>query len=411
MTNREDTSAVTDGPCRSSVTLSHDTASPGLALFFIALGLFGMFTTEFSAVGVMPMIVERYAISIAHAGALVSVFAAIVAICGPGMVILLSRYGNKTVLVGSLLVFCVCNILSAWAPNFAVLMALRIPSALMLSVFFSVAFVTAVSLFPPEQAARATAMALMGESAGLIFGAPLLTLIASSISYEASFYFCAIACGAAAIGLQFAKLPNTRGSMRKAHSSFKVLRDSAFWLAIFCSCLIFAAIYAVYSYTVEYLSSEGFRGDKASLLMLMFGVGGLAGTYIAGFAIDRSVRLALFSYPILLALTYLWLCLAGQPSLNLMAVLCVVWGMVQMGLIVAVQFWVTSAGKAAPQFATSLFVSSANVGITVGAAASGLWITKAGMNGAIWTGWAFCVAALATIAIVLAGRKQQALAD
>lgn len=408
MTIRKNTSAMTNGPRRSPVTLPHDTASPRLALLFIALGLFGMFTTEFSAVGVMPMIVERYAVSIAQAGALVSVFAAIVAICGPGVVILLSRYRIKKVLVGSLLVFCVCNVLSAWAPHFAVLMALRIPSALMLSVFFSAAFVTAVSLFPPQQAARATAMALMGESAGLIFGAPLLTLIASSISYEASFYFCAIACGAAAIGLQFAKLPNTSGATRKAHGSFKILRDSAFWLAILSSCLIFAAIYAVYSYTVEYLSSEGFRSDKASLLMLMFGVGGLAGTYIAGFAIGRSIRWALFSYPILLALIYLCLYLTGQPSLNLMAVLCVVWGMVQMGLIVAIQFLVTSAGKAAPQFATSLFVSSANVGITVGAAASGLWITQAGMNGALWTGWAFCAAALAIIAMVLAGCKQQA---
>ncbi len=365
------------------------------------MGLFGMFTVEFSVVGVMPMIVERYGVSIAEAGMLVSIFAAVLALFGPVMVLWLSSYESKKVLVLSLGVFSVCSILSAWAPNFATLMALRLPSALMLSAFFSVAFVTAVSLYPPEQAARASSMAIMGESAGLVFGAPVITLIASTISYEASFYFCAAVCGAAALGLQLARLPEVRSRSPRITSSFRILRDSSFWMAITFSVLAFAAIYSVYSYTVEYLSSEGFRGEKASLVMVLFGIGGLIGTYLAGRLLTYSVRIALMVYPVLMGLSYLLLSFTNQPSLGVMAALCLVWGAVQMGLVVATQFLVTTAGKEAPQFATSLFVSSANIGITAGAAIAGLWITTAGVEGAFSVGWVFCAAALIAIGAVL----------
>ncbi|MHC8306367.1 hypothetical protein [Pseudomonas sp. PB3P13] len=37
-------------------------------LFFIALGLFGVYTIEFGVVGILPVIIERYSVSASEAG-------------------------------------------------------------------------------------------------------------------------------------------------------------------------------------------------------------------------------------------------------------------------------------------------------------------------------------------------------
>ena len=67
---------------------------------FIILGLFGLYTLELGVVGILPMIVERFGVSVAQAGLLMSLFALIVALCGPFLVLVFSRFDRKHVLVG-----------------------------------------------------------------------------------------------------------------------------------------------------------------------------------------------------------------------------------------------------------------------------------------------------------------------
>jgi predicted MFS family arabinose efflux permease len=57
-------------------------------LFFIALGLFGLNAVEFGLVGILPAIIARDGISVTQAGWLVGLFALIVVLAGPFMVVL-----------------------------------------------------------------------------------------------------------------------------------------------------------------------------------------------------------------------------------------------------------------------------------------------------------------------------------
>ncbi len=172
----------------------------GRALFFIALGLFGLYTIEFGVVGVLPVIIERFHLSVAQAGMLVGLFALVVAATGPFTVLLMSRFERKLVLVASLLAFAACSVASAYAPNFPSLVALRLVPALLHPVFFSLAFAAAVALYPPRRAAHATSLAFVGTSMGLVFGVPITTWVAARFSYEASFLFCAAVNAIAAVG-------------------------------------------------------------------------------------------------------------------------------------------------------------------------------------------------------------------
>ena len=68
-------------------------------LFFIALGLFGVYTIEFGVVGILPVIMEHYQVTASMAGTLVGIFALVIAVLGPFMVLLLSKYNRKKILI------------------------------------------------------------------------------------------------------------------------------------------------------------------------------------------------------------------------------------------------------------------------------------------------------------------------
>lgn len=120
-------------------------------LLFIALGLFGVYTIEFGVVGILPVIIERFHITAAQAGFLVSSFALIIALFGPFMVLLMSRFNRKRIMTISLFVFAITSLLSAYTSNFYLLVILRIIPALFHPVYFSLAFVAATALYPRKR--------------------------------------------------------------------------------------------------------------------------------------------------------------------------------------------------------------------------------------------------------------------
>lgn len=370
------------------------------SLFFIALGLFGLYALEFGVIGILPVIIERFDITVAQAGWLVGLFALVVAVCGPFMVLGLSRFNRRRVLVGSLFVFAVCSVLSAWAPNFATLMALRIVPALLHPVFFSLAFAAAVSLYPKEQATRATAMAFVGTSMGLVLGVPMTAWIAARFSYEASFLFCAVVNGLAGIGL-LAMLPNAAKAEAVSFGlQLAILRKPALWLNIVATVFVFATMFSVYSYAAEYLARQtGLGGEAISALLVVFGIGGVVGNLLAGKLLGKSMVRTTLLQPVVLGAAYLILHAFGTSLFLPMVAICLLWGAAHTSGLIVTQVWLTSVAPEAPEFATSLYISAANLGVVFGSAVGGWFITATGMTGALWSGWLF--AGLALLSVVL----------
>jgi DHA1 family inner membrane transport protein len=379
--------------------MSHVTAS-GKSMPYIILGLFGLYTLEFGVVGILPMIVSRFDVSVSQAGLLMGLFALIVAALGPFLVLLSSRFERKNVLIVALFGFSICSVLSAFAPNFATLMVLRIVPAMLHPVFFAAAFSTAVSLYPKERAGHATALAVVGTTLGLVVGVPLTTWVAASISYQASFFFCAIATALAGLGLLL-KLPH---HVRTAPITFgkqlAVLRSPPMWLAIGATVLVFAAMFSVYSYAAQYLKTQtGMDGQTISVMLVIFGMGGVTANLIVGRLLGRHLVATAIVYPIVLAAAYLILLAFVSGSVTLMTIIVLIWGAAHTSGLVITQMWLTSAAPDAHEFATSLYVSSANAGVVFGSSAGGLFINTFGMTGAIWCGLLFAVLALAVIAL------------
>ncbi|MDV7088968.1 MFS transporter [Rhodococcus opacus] len=364
------------------------------------MGLFGLYVIEFGLVGMLPAIISRFDLTIMEASWLMGSFALIIAVCGPIMVLFIGRFDRRMLLTGSLAVFGLSSIASMFAPSFGALLAIRIPSALLHAVFFSVAFTTVRALFPPDKAARATAIAFVGTTMGMVLGVPLTTWFEATVSYEAPFWFAAIANLLAAVGVWLV-VPRSDVSKREGlGGTISVLASPRLWLALVQAVCVFGAMISVYGFAAEYLGRvAGLDGQHVSILLVVFGLGGIVGNLVAGRFMDHWLFRTALLYPVALSAAYFVLLAFGSASFTALFPVCVIWGIGHAAGQVVSQVWTVSTTPDAPEFVTSLFASAGNVGVLAGSTIGAAFITAAGMHGAIYSGWTF--AALAIVLVLV----------
>lgn len=160
----------------------------------------------------------------------------------------------------------------------------------------------------------------------MVLGIPITAYIANQISYEASFWFTAVANGIAGIGILF-MLPDTpQAEMFSYRKQLGILRKIPLWLNIGAATFIFAAMFSVYSYSAEYLGQNtGMSSNVISFLLIIFGIGGMLGNLLAGKLMGlHKVRTALF-HPVVLGGTYLLLYGISSSFIPTLFII-IVWG-------------------------------------------------------------------------------------
>jgi predicted MFS family arabinose efflux permease len=370
------------------------------AIGFIVLGLFGLYTLEFGVVGILPMIMERFAISPSRAGLLMGLFALTVAVLGPGLVLVSSRLQRKKILVVSLAVFAISSLFSAFTHNFNLLLSLRVVAAIFHPMFYTAALASAIALYPPERAGRAVSRAVLGTTLGLILGVPAMSAVANSFGYEAAYIFCAGLCFFAGLGLLILLPPAPPRELPGYGEQLMILRKPALWLNLISGVLTFTALFAVYSYAAEYLQRQvGLSPPAISLMLVLFGVGGVASNLWIGKVLDSHLVQATLLQPLVLAIAYLLLFTLASQWLPGMSMIMLFWGAAHTCGLICSQIWLRSVSREAPDFATSLYITAANVGVMLGSSLGGWAIERLGLPGALWFGVLFCVMATLLVAI------------
>lgn len=370
------------------------------AMPFIVIGLFGLYTLEFGVVGILPALIEHFGVTVSEAGRLTGLFALTVAVLGPGLVLISSRLARKTALVGSLAMFALCSLLSAFAHNFVWLLVLRIVAALFHPMFYATALATTISLFSAGRTGRAVSHAAIGTTLGLVIGVPMMSAIGSAVSYQASFLFCAGVSLVAGLGLLITLPAGPANKPPSFGEQLSILCKPALWLNIAAVILIFTALFSVYSYAAEYLKRQvGLSDAHISLTLVLFGIGGVTGNLLIGRLLDAHLVKTMLLLPLALGTVYLILfgfARDWMPSIGLIAVL---WGGTHACGLVASQMWLRSVSHEAHDFASSLYLTAANAGVMSGSLAAGAAIARAGMPGVVWCGLAFCGLAVLVIAL------------
>ncbi|MFD9680029.1 MFS transporter [Rhodococcus sp. NPDC059969] len=363
----------------------------------LALGVFGIITTEMGIIGVLPQVSDKFGITASDAGWLVGVFALVVAVTGPFTTLFTSGINRKTVLLVAIAVFAVSNLVYATTSSFEVMFAFRIIPAVVHPVFFALALASAVRLVPPEEATTAVTKVFAGVTVGFAFGVPLTSYLAENFTVSTAFVFGAVVNVLAFFGI-LTFLPSTPVTQRISYGAqVGILRRPRVWLTILSVTFVFAAMFSVYGYFAEYLGGvTGMSGSWISAMLLAFGVVMIFGNFVFGAMLGKNVVRTVVAFPLLYIVVYVVIYLVG-PYFAAMTVAVLVWGMVHSGGLVVSQSWMGRDSVDAPEFGNSLFISFSNLGITLGTATGGLFLSHLGTRQLVWAGVLFAALALAMI--------------
>ncbi|MER5514608.1 MFS transporter [Streptomyces sp. NPDC002763] len=267
-----------------------------LALLALAVGAFGLGTTEFVMMGLLPDVADDLHISIPTAGHLVSAYALGVVIGAPLLAALTARMPRRTVLISLMALFVAGNALSALAPTYDWLLAARFLSGLPHGAFFGVGAVVATSLVAPERKARSVSLMFMGLTVANIAGVPVATLMGQHLGWRATFLGVSLigvaAMAAVALLIRGADAPAPVSGLR---GELTALRSLPVWLALATTVVGFGALFSAYSYITPMLTdSAGYADSDVTLLLALFGVGATAGNLIGGRLADHAMRGTLF---------------------------------------------------------------------------------------------------------------------
>ncbi|OAK34076.1 MFS transporter [Bacillus wiedmannii] len=372
-----------------------------LLILTLAIGVFGIITTEMGIVGVLPQITEKFGISTTQAGFLVSIFALVVAISGPFLILLVSSINRKIILLTAIFIFVISNLIYAYTTQFEIMLIFRILPAALHPLFFSIALVTAAKLVPPEKSGQAVTKVFMGITVGFALGVPLTSYLADQFSLEIAFLFGAFVNTVAFIGILLL-LPSMPVKEKMSFGKqIRILGKPGLWLNILTVTFLFAAMFSVYSYFAEYLAKvTSMNGSLISIMLFIFGIVMILGNHLFGGLLQKSIINTVISFPILYSIVYILVYYLGSYLVPMIFIVFI-WGIVHAGGLIVGQTWLISEAKKAPEFGNSLFVSFSNLGITLGTIIGGWFISNLGIHQLIWSGFIFTLLSFLLIIIKL----------
>lgn len=373
------------------------TKQNNLLIFILTIGVFGILNTEMGVIGILPDIAEHFDVSVSKAGWLVSFFALVVAVSGPTMPLLFSGINRKKIMLLVLGVFVLGNIVSIFTSNFTILLIARIIPAIFHPIYCSLALSVAAASVRKEEAPKAVSKVFIGVSAGMVVGVPVASFIASAVSLQMALVFFAVVNAIAFIAtLLF--VPSMPVEARFSYGSqLLVLKKSITWLSIVTVILLNSAVFGVYSYLADYLKTvTNLSSNSISLLLFVYGGANIIGNVVAGKVLTKNAKKSVVSYPFVLGAVYILLFFTGQFTVP-MAIITLIWGILAGIGGNITQYWIMSAAPEAPDFANGLFLTSANLGTTFGAAVSGLFISEMGTQYVVLVGILSLILGLVTI--------------
>ncbi|APB01414.1 putative MFS-type transporter YtbD [Nocardia seriolae] len=266
------------------------------AMLALALGGFGIGTTEFVTMGLLPNIAASMKVSEPTAGHIVSAYALGVVIGAPVIAALCARVPRKRLLMALMLAFALGNAASVIAPNFATLTAARFVSGLPHGAYFGVASLAAASLAPVGQRAKAVAAVMLGLSAANVVGVPAATWLGQNLGWRDAFIVVAV-IGLATVAAIFRFVPELHGiRMTDPRTELTALRRPQVLLTLLVGAIGFGGMFAVYTYITTTLTDvAGLRAAFVPLVLALFGLGMIAGNIIGGVLADRGVDRAIFA--------------------------------------------------------------------------------------------------------------------
>ncbi|GGR55814.1 MFS transporter [Streptomyces roseolus] len=367
-----------------------------LALLALAVGAFGIGTTEFVIMGLLPQIAGDYGVSIPTAGLLVTGYALGVVVGAPLLTVLGGRVSRKRMLMLLMGLFVAGNLVSALAPTFEVMLAGRVVASLAHGSFFGIGSVVAAGLVAPDKKAGAIATMFTGLTVANIVGVPLGTFIGQAVGWRTTFAVVAAlgVVGLAGIARLVPAMP--RPESANLRREFTAFRNPQVLLAMAMTVLGFGGVFAAITYIAPMMTeTAGYSEGAVTWLLVLFGVGMFLGNLLGGRFADRALMPLLYTTLGGLAVVLALFTLAAHDKI-LSAVAVFLVGALGFATVPPLQKRVLDQAHGAPTLASAVNIGAFNLGNALAAWLGGLVIAAGlGYTAPNWVGALLAVTALA----------------
>ncbi|GGK34310.1 MFS transporter [Nocardia camponoti] len=362
-----------------------------LPVWAVGLTVFVVTTTEMAPVGILPQIAHDLGVSSGTAGVAVTAFGLVAGLLAPISTIVSSRIDRRTLLLAILIVFTAGNCLSATAQNYWMFIVSRAATGVIHGLLWSIVAATAIRLVHPKDSVRATSIAFSGISLALVFGVPFGSLLGTATGWRSVFGALA-ALSIVNIMVVWLFIPRLTPVETVGVADFRnLLRSSALVAALGITLVVVVGNYAAYTYIAPFIIGE--RGIDPSLvgpLLLLYGVAGVFGNFLAGYTLDRVGSAPAVLGALALTVSGSLVLLFSIDSTPGMIILLALWGLSYSGLPVVLQTIVLRVAGKNSQSATSIYVLVFNCSIALGALFGGVAIDEIGSRAPILAGAALC---------------------
>lgn len=384
-----------------------------LALLALAMGGFGIGSTEFVAMGLLPQLAADllpgvWAVSqeqaVSQAGMLISAYALGVVVGAPTIAAAAARWPRKRLLLTLLVAFTVGTIGSALLPSFPLVLAARFVAALPHGAYFGIASLVAADLMGPGKRGKGVAFVLSGLTIANVVGVPAITWVGQVAGWRSAYLVVAVLFALTVVAVQLlvpAQPGNPAATVRNELRAFGRLQV---WMTLLVGAIGFGGLFAMYSY-ISPLATEvtGLPLGAVPWILVVIGLGMTVGNLVGGWAADRDVRRALVVFFAGVGVSLIGLALSASSVVGL-----VVFAFLSAGFSAAaspaIQTRLMDVARDSQTIAAALNHSALNIGNSVGAALGGLTIAAGlGYLSPIWVGVGLTAAgivlALGSIAI------------
>ncbi|MGV9778058.1 MFS transporter [Streptosporangium sp. NPDC003464] len=369
-----------------------------LAVVSVMLGIFSIVTAEILPIGLLTPIGSSFDVSDGAAGLMMTVPGVLAAVAAPVVTVATGRLDRRLMLCALMLLLAVADFLAAAAPAYWVMVVSRVLVGLVIGGFWSIGAGLAGRLVPAGQAGTATAVIFSAVPLGSVLGVPAGTFIGHLAGWRTAF----VVMGVLALGVLLALIVLVPPLPAVQVTRLKVLgglfRSPGVRVGLVLTVLIVTAHFGTYTYVTPFLRQvTGVSPDLITVFLLVYGVAGIVGNFVAGVTVTRRLRATFITSGCMLAGATLLLPVLGTGDIGAV-VLLVVWGLAYGAVPVCSQIWFATSAPHATEAASILFTSSFQATIAIGALLGGVVVDAASPSAVMVLGGAVAVLMVLTAA-------------
>lgn len=377
-------------------------------LAVLAAAAFVYVTAEILPVGALPAIATDLRVSEGLVATLMASYALVAALTTVALVRLTARWPRRRTLVATLVCLTVSQVISALAPNFAVLAGGRVLCALAHGLMWSVIAPIGARLVPASHAGRATAAVYVGTGLALVVGNPLAAALSEVWGWRPA--VAVIAVGAAVVALAawtlLPPLVPASGAARAAGVPRGHRRNRRLFTLSALTLIGVTGHFIAYTFIVVIIRDVvGIHGPHLAWLLAAYGIAGLGGMAAMARPLDLWPKASVLGCLAVLAAALLVLSVmaveswSGRAAVALGAVAVVLWGAASTALPPMLQASAMRTSPEDPDGASGRYVAAFQVGIMGGALIGGAIYDHGGAAPTVGTAAALIIVAMGGVAL------------